>query len=163
MGSSDDSDASQSKALDSSESESLPTRTVKSWARYRGPMGGTGWVNTVSGEVRYQDKNPEGDEYDGFDPSVERQANSNVKRASPEAVAETAAPIVDTTPQELIDATYRETGGIMGSTYVAQMAMEQVARENATDTYNERFSELLGAFADIDVDYESERETTDVD
>jgi hypothetical protein len=157
---SDSSNGAKSKAADSGDSQY--SEVAKAWVRYRGPMGGTGWASTITGEVRYQDKYPPGDEYEGADAKTERQANRRVKRASPENVARTAATVLDTTSDELMDAAYRESGGIMGSELVGDIALSVANRDREADEHSERVADLMQALADIDIDWESERETPDV-
>jgi hypothetical protein len=125
-------------------------------------MGGRGWASTVAGEVRYQDKHPLGDEYESADAATERQANHNAKRASPENVARTAATVLDTTSDELMDATYRRGGGNTGSEYVAHLALDVANRDREADQHTKRVADPMKAFAGIEVDHESDRETPDV-
>ena len=45
----------------------------KAWRRYEGPRGGKGWQNPATGEVRYQEDEPDDDE-DGGEPASDEEA-----------------------------------------------------------------------------------------
>jgi hypothetical protein len=61
-----------------------------------------------------------------------------------------------------MDAAYRESGGIMGSELVGDIALSVANRDREADEHSERVADLMQALADIDIDWESERETPDV-
>lgn len=47
---------------DDPDADTLDSDSFSEWVPFQGPHGGKGWRNSSSGEIRYQDKSPEGSE-----------------------------------------------------------------------------------------------------
>lgn len=132
----------------------------ESWARYRGPMGGQGYVNTVTGEVRYTGsaRDDVGEGYHGADPDVEDTAAAKLTYADGNEVAAATADALDIDIDSLRAATKETYGESMDAESVARQAVTV-----ATDRGDQAVRDVIGAIAEMDVDAVSDDEFYDDD
>lgn len=107
-----------------------PVDTSKAWVPYRGPMGGEGYINTDTGDVRYADQIPDDQEPQGAMSDSERRALNAVDDEDPEQVAGAIEELVgdelDMTAEELTDAAATGTNPDPGPEKIARRAVQEL-------------------------------------